>query len=116
MRTEFEFIQHIKKSYSLNRVGDDCAVLPKDGGTELVVTTDMLVEDVDFRLDWTPPELLGWKALAVSLSDIAATGGEPKWSLVSLAVPERIWSTNFLDRFYEGWLTLAKQHGVELVG
>jgi len=72
---EFEFIDNIKSKYSLKQLGDDCAVLPKDGQTDQLVTADMLVEDVDFRLEWTKPEFLGHKALAVSLSDIAAMGG-----------------------------------------
>ena len=116
MRSEFEFIQHIKSKYSLSRVGDDCAVLPKDDETDLLVTADMLVEDIDFRLDWTTPEFLGHKALAVSLSDVAAMGGTPKWAMLSLAVPENVWKTNFLDRFYDGWHRLAKKSSVELIG
>lgn len=116
MRSEFEFIRNIKKKHGLNRVGDDCAVLDKDPGTDLVVSADMLVEGVDFRLKWTTPELLGHKALAVSLSDIAAMGAAPKWALLSLAVPEKLWKGNFMDRFYDGWSKLAGEHGVELVG
>ena len=113
---EFEFIDNIKKIYGLRLVGDDCAVLPKDGETDLLITADMLVEDVDFRLDWTSAELLGHKALAVSLSDIAAMGGEPIWALLSVGVPESLWNVNFLDRFYEGWHELASVHGVTLAG
>lgn len=114
--TEFEFIRSIKKKYGLNRVGDDCAVLPKDSKTDLVVTVDLLVEDIDFHLDWTTPELLGHKALTVSLSDIAAMGGTPKWAMLSIGVPEILWRGNFLDRFYDGWHTNARKSGVELVG
>lgn len=116
MRTEFEFIRNIKEKYGLKRLGDDCAVLPKNSQTDLVVTADMLVEDIDFRLTWTMPELLGAKALAVSLSDIAAMGATPKWAMLSIAVPKQIWNTGFVDKFYEGWTTLAKHHEVELVG
>ena len=72
MKGEFEFIHYIKKSFGLRAIGDDCAVLPKDESNDLVVTADLLVEDVDFRLDWTKPEDLGYKSLSVSLSDIAA--------------------------------------------
>jgi thiamine-monophosphate kinase len=116
MGSEFEFINHIKKKYGLQRIGDDCSVLPKDDQTDLVVTADMLVEDIDFRLDWTKPEFLGHKSLAVSLSDIAAMGGEPKWAMLSVGVPENIWSTDFLDRYYEGWFGLARTYSVELIG
>ena len=116
MRTEFEFIRNIKEKYGLKRVGDDCAVLPKDSMTDLVVTGDMLVEDIDFRLTWTTAELIGGKALAVSLSDIAAMGATPKWAMLSIAIPKRIWNSSFVDKFYEGWTALAKHHDVELIG
>ncbi|HUR97912.1 MAG TPA: thiamine-phosphate kinase [Pyrinomonadaceae bacterium] len=116
MRSEFEFIRNIKDKYGLRHVGDDCAVLPKDSKTDCVVTADMLVEDIDFRIEWTTPQLLGVKALAVSLSDIAAMGATPKWAMLTIGVPERIWNTDFLDKFYEGWTTLAKHHDVPLIG
>ncbi|MBA2335117.1 MAG: thiamine-phosphate kinase [Pyrinomonadaceae bacterium] len=116
MRSEFDFINNLKSKYSLGLIGDDCAVLPKNGKTDLVVTADLLVEDIDFRLDWTTPEFLGHKALAVSLSDIAAMGASPVWAMLSIGVPENVWKTDFIDRFYEGWFTLAKEFDVELVG
>jgi thiamine-monophosphate kinase len=116
MRSEFEFIQNIKKKYSLYHIGDDCAVLPKDDKTDLLITSDMLIEDVDFRLEWTTPEFLGHKALAVSLSDIAAMGGEPKFAMLSIGVSENLWKTDFVNRFYEGWHELAKQFEVDLIG
>lgn len=116
MKSEFDFIDNIKKKYGLARVGDDCAVLPKSAETDLVVTADMLVEDIDFRLDWTTPEMVGHKALAVSLSDIAAMGGEPQWAMLSIAIPESVWPSDFLNRFYDGWHELASEFNVELVG
>ena len=70
MKGEFDFIRYIKKSFGLRAVGDDCAILPKDDRSDLLVTADLLVENIDFRLEWTMPEDLGRKALAVSLSDI----------------------------------------------
>ena len=116
MVSEFQFIENLKSKYSLDKIGDDCAVLPKDAKTDLLLTADMLVEDIDFRLEWTTPEFLGHKALAVSLSDIAAMGGEPKWAMLSIGVPENLWNTAFIDRFYEGWFAIANEFGVELVG
>lgn len=116
MRSESEFIQNIKTRYSLRLVGDDCALLPKSDAIDLLITSDMLVEDIDFRLTWTKPEFLGHKALAVSLSDIAAMGGEPRWAMLSIGVSEKLWKTDFLDRFYEGWHKLARKFGVELIG
>jgi thiamine-monophosphate kinase len=106
----------LKSCYALAHVGDDCAVLPKDDKTDLLITTDLLIEDIDFRLEWTTPEFLGHKALAVSLSDIAAMGAAPQWALLSIGVSEDLWNTAFVDRFYEGWHQLARKHGVELVG
>ncbi len=116
MKDEFDFIHSLKSKYSLKRIGDDCAVLPKDDRTDLVITADMLVEDIDFRLDWTTPEFLGHKSLAVSLSDIAAMGATPKWAMLSIGIPESLWNTGFLDRFYAGFHALAEQHGVEIIG
>src|SRR6476646_949269 len=116
MRSEFQFINDVKWRYNLRKVGDDCAVLPKDDKADLLITSDMLVENVDFRLDWATPEQIGHKALAVSLSDIAAMGGSPKQAMLSIAIVENLWKGDFLDRFYEGWHHLAHQCGVELIG
>jgi thiamine-monophosphate kinase len=116
MTGEFDFIRYIKKSFALKVIGDDCAILPKDGRSDLIVTADLLVEDVDFRLDWTRPEDLGHKALAVSLSDIAAMGGTPVWAMLTIGVPGKLWETDFVKRFYEGWNDLAAGFKVELVG
>ena len=116
MKTEFEFISQLKKKYSLTKIGDDCAVLPKDSHRDLVITTDLLVENIDFKLDWSKPEFIGHKALAVSLSDVAAMGAKPVWSMVSIGVPEAVWKTDFVDKFYDGYLRLASKFDVELVG
>src|SRR5688572_5961364 len=113
---EFDFINNIKKKYSLGLIGDDCAVLPKDGENDLLVTSDMLVEGIDFRLDWTNARMLGHKALAVSLSDIAAMGARAAWALLSIGVPADLWSGPFLDEFYAGWHELAQIHSVEMAG
>jgi len=116
MRSEFQFINDMKSRYDLRRVGDDCAVLPKDDKTDLLITSDMLVEEVDFRLDWSNPEQIGHKCLAVSLSDIAAMGGTARFAMLSIAVVENLWKGDLLDRFYEGWNLLAAEFGVELIG
>ena len=113
---EFQFLDRLNSRYSLDRTGDDCAVLPFGSEQDLLLTADMLVEDIDFRLDWTTPEFLGHKALAVSLSDIAAVGGTAIWSMLSIGLPEITWESDFLDRFYEGWFELAARFNVELVG
>lgn len=97
-------------------IGDDAAVFRNTAGKDTVITADLLVEDIDFRRTTTPPYLLGHKALAVSLSDIAAMGSRPLWSLVSIGVPEDVWQTDFVDRFYDGLLNLAHRYGVQLIG
>ena len=97
-------------------IGDDAAVISQLAGRALVVTTDLLAEGIDFYRDATPPRLLGHKALAVSLSDIAAMGARPLWSLVSIGLPEDVWNGSFKDAFFEGYLALADQYGVSLAG
>lgn len=116
MKSEFEFIKTIQNKFGLQKIGDDCAVLPKDFETDSVITTDLLIEDIDFRLEWSKPEFIGHKALAVSLSDVAAMGAKPVWSMISIGIPENIWNTEFVERFYEGYFSLAKKFNVELVG
>jgi thiamine-monophosphate kinase len=116
VNTEFELLHKLKVKHSLNLIGDDCAVLPKDAVTDLVITADLLIQDIDFRLEWTAPELLGHKVLAVSLSDIAAMGGTPIWALMSIGVPPVLWENGFVERLFDGWHRLAAKYGVELVG
>lgn len=116
MKTEFEFIETIRRKYNLSKIGDDCAVLPKDSKTDLVITTDLLIEDVDFRLKWTKPEFLGHKSLAVSLSDVAAMGAKPVWAMISIGVPKEIWKTDFVEKFYDGYMHHAKKFDVEIIG
>lgn len=116
MMSEFDLINKIRATSVLSKIGDDCAVLPKDSRTDLVITTDLLVEDIDFRFSWTKPEFLGHKALAVSLSDVAAMGAKPVWAMLSIGIPEAVWKTDFVEKFYDGWFELAKQFDIELVG
>jgi thiamine-monophosphate kinase len=120
MKDEFEFIRALREragaSSSVTGIGDDAAVIQTSGGKETVITTDLLIEDVDFRRISVPPYLLGHKALAVSLSDIAAMGARPRWSLISLGVPPDVWQTDFTDRFYSGLFELANRYGVQLIG
>jgi thiamine-monophosphate kinase len=96
-------------------IGDDCAVLEPEPGTALLATTDLLLEDVHFRRRWAEPADIGWKSLAVNLSDIAAMGGRPRWALVALACPEGT-GTGEITAFYEGMLALARTHDVAIVG
>lgn len=116
MPKEFEFINKIRQQYSLDKIGDDCAVLPKNKTHDMLITSDLIVEDIDFRRSWMIPEFLGHKALAVSISDIAAMGGKPLYSMLSIGIPEDVWTTDFVDEFYEGYFKLARPFGVELIG
>jgi thiamine-monophosphate kinase len=121
---EFDFIRKIRvlaqeqvaSSGLVRGIGDDAAALKSFVGTDIVVSTDLLIEDVDFHRDATHPNLLGHKALAVSLSDIAAMGARPRWALMSIGVPNDVWKAEFLDRFYEGFFQLAARYGVGLIG
>ena len=122
-RSEFDFINELRQrvgpaaSQSLIAgIGDDAAVVRGTAGKETVITADLLVEDIDFRRTTTPPYLLGQKALAVSLSDIAAMGARPLWSLISIGVSDDIWQTDFVDRLYDGLFDLASRYGVQLIG
>jgi len=121
-KSEFDFIEALRQRVGASGhslvagIGDDAAVLRGTPGKETVITADLLVEDIDFRRTTTPPYLLGHKALAVSLSDIAAMGARPLWSMVSIGVPEDVWQTDFVERLYDGLLDLASRYGVQLIG
>jgi thiamine-monophosphate kinase len=96
-------------------IGDDCAVLEPRAGAHLLATTDLLIEDVHFRRRWAEPADIGWKSIAVNLSDIAAMGGRPRWALVALACPDET-GVEEIEAFYEGALALARTHEVAIVG
>ena len=94
-------------------IGDDAALLQVPPGRQLVVTADTLNAGVHFP-ELTTPADLGWKALAVNLSDLAAMGATPAWCTLSLSLPEA--DGNWIDDFLDGFLELAGQHAVALVG
>jgi thiamine-monophosphate kinase len=96
-------------------IGDDAAVTAPSPGMQLLTSTDMLLEGVHFRSSWHAPYLLGRKSLAVNISDIAAMGGIPRWATLSLAVPADL-SLDIIDEFTRGFLALAAEHGVTLIG
>lgn len=99
----------------LKAIGDDTSVTVQKGGRVLLATTDILIEDTHFRASLTTPYLLGRKSLAISLSDIAAMGGEPLFFLVSVGLPATL-EKEFLDGLYKGISESAKDHGAVLVG
>lgn len=115
---EFGLIEKIRSMFKKGEdvevgIGDDTAVL-NFGGKKLLATCDMLVEEIHF-LPWVDPEDLGWKALAVSLSDIASMGGKPLFALLSLSLPSHL-ENEWLERFLRGWKELGELFDVSLVG
>ncbi len=96
-------------------IGDDAAVWRPPAGERVVVTTDTLIEDIHFRLDWTDWRSLGHKMLAVNLSDLAAMGAEPRIAVVSLGLTgaERV---DDLVALYEGAGEIARQTGTAIAG
>ena len=113
---EFGLIQRFRKliktdSSVIKGAGDDCAVLRFNKDKYLLFTCDMLAEGVDF----TPrdsPYLIGRKAIAVSISDIAACAGLPRYCLVSLATPKNT-PLEFVDRLFKGMLDIAKKYNIK---
>jgi len=115
---EFELIERIRlrvasRADVLLGIGDDAALLRVPEGHDLVVATDTLNAGVHFPHD-TVPSAIGWKALAVNLSDLAAMAARPAWCTLSLSLPHA--DEAWLDGFVEGFLRLAAQHGIALVG
>lgn len=115
---EFDLIERIKRRAGsrtdvLLGIGDDAALLQPPAGQLLAVSADVLNEDVHFRASDAPFDI-GWKALAVNLSDLAAMGAQPAWALLTLGLPNA--DASWLDRFIDGFMTLATGHGLALVG
>lgn len=117
---EFGLIDHISKKFSLTNktslkgIGDDAAVI--QGGDDVVLlSTDMLVEGIHFDLSYTPLTHLGYKAVAVNVSDIAAMNGKAEQVTVSIAISNRF-SFEAVDALYEGIKAACKNYNVDLVG
>ena len=117
---EFKLIEHLTKNFelrnaaSLKGIGDDAAVI--DNTNKLtVVTTDMLVEGIHFDMMYTPLQHLGYKAIAVNVSDLYAMNAEPKQVTVSLAISNRF-SVEALEELYEGIYHACEYYGVDLIG
>lgn len=96
-------------------IGDDAAVLIPEKDKLQLVSTDMLIEGVHFDLSFITPFELGYKALAVNLSDIAAMGGYPKQVVVAVAIPKQL-SAEWLVELYRGMKSIAKDFSVNIVG
>lgn len=118
---EFGFIDriaplgNIRAEGVVKGIGDDCAVISVGGPNYLLVTTDLLIERVHFLKQWAPPELIGARALAANLSDIAACGGTPLDAFISIAIPDEI-EVEWLDGLYRGMAQMARAYSVNLLG
>lgn len=116
---EFQLIRHYFSGLTANGegvvlgIGDDAALLTVPAGQQLVVTTDTLIAGRHFPPS-TRPFDVGWKALAVNLSDLAAMGAAPRWFTLALTLPAA--DADWLAGFSEGLKALADLHGVALVG
>ncbi|MCX6917538.1 MAG: thiamine-phosphate kinase, partial [Verrucomicrobia bacterium] len=116
MPSEFELIARYftrPTTHTLLGAGDDGAIVQPSPGMELVVSTDMLVAGTHFLAD-TDPEALGWKTLAVNISDIAAMGARPRWALLAAALPtaDEAW----IAAYASGFFACASAFGVDLIG
>jgi len=116
---EFGLIERIKKlirtdTSVIKGSGDDCAVLKLDKNHYQLFTCDMIVQDTDFTLK-DNPYLIGRKAIAVSISDIAACAGLPRYCLVALGIPKNT-SVELIDKLFKGMLSLTKKYSINLVG
>jgi thiamine-monophosphate kinase len=94
-------------------VGDDGAIVRPTPGMELVVSTDMLVAGTHF-LPNAEPEDLGWKVLAVNVSDIAAMGAQPRWALLAAALPAA--TESWIEKFARGFFACADEFGIDVIG
>lgn len=135
---EFDWIARLHKAFpqasgEILGMGDDCAVLPFSAlsrnptDEELLVSTDLLTEGVHFRLEDITPWQLGWKSLAVNISDIAAMGGVPKGFFLSIAFPgpnvvkegidrRLLLDEAWMDEYIRGLKDIAGKYGVQLLG
>ncbi len=116
---EFGLIEKIKQTTSIPDgvigIGDDCAILPQDTLMETLVSTDMLVEGSHFLRSDVKPKQLGWKSAAVNISDIAAMGGKPLATFLSIALPPDL-ESEWIDDFISGYSECCTKYGATLLG
>jgi len=117
---EFGLIKELSKylrgdSGVIKGIGDDAAVIRHAGNRYLLFTTDMLIEGVHFKIPDATPFLIGRKALAVNISDIAAMGGRPRYAVVAIGVPPAF-SVSFARELFRGIRALAVKFGVSVIG
>lgn len=116
MPSEFSLIaRHFTRPtrHTVLGVGDDAAIVRPSPGMELVAATDMLTAGVHFLAD-TDPESLGWKTLAVNVSDIAAMGAQPRWAMLAAALPDA--DDDWIAAFAAGFFACADRYGIDVIG
>lgn len=115
---EFGLIDYIKNNFSVPEnyigIGDDCAIVPPSLD-EMIFSTDLLMEGVHFLREESSPEDIGWKAVAVNLSDIAAMGGTPVATFLSIALPKNA-QGEWAEKFISGYTEISKLYNVPLLG
>ncbi len=107
--------RHTNRRSLVRGIGDDCAVLKPPADSELLITTDLCIEDVHFRPQWHPAASVGHRCLTRGLSDIAAMGGEPLACFLSLGLPQHL-PQSWINQFLKGLLRLADEFKVPLAG
>jgi thiamine-monophosphate kinase len=121
IESEFSLIKRIrgiigkKGNNVVLGIGDDTAVLEQASDKYLLFTCDSLVENIHFSLNYATPQDLGWKALAVNVSDIAAMGGFPRYAIVSLTLNKKI-NEEWVKTLYKGFREFIKEYPLSLVG
>lgn len=108
-------LQRPAPAYLVRDIGDDCAVLRPGADLDLLVTTDTQEEGVHFRRDWSTPQDIGWRALAVNVSDIAAMGGQPLGAVIALSLPATL-EVAFVEALYDGLQALATAYDCPIIG
>ena len=116
---EFGLIGRIRERFrapeGVTGIGDDCAVIPQRSGRDTLVSTDMLIEGTHFLRADIPPYALGWKSAAVNISDIAAMGGSPTATFLSVALPAGL-EAGWMEAFLRGYAELSERFGAALLG
>ena len=119
---EFQLIDRIRNLFDTEMpsgvlgIGDDCAIVPREVvDREILITSDLLVEGTHFRLETTSAEDLGYKTLAVNVSDVSAMGGRPQFAFLSLVLPPSLEWT-WVESFLKGFRAMGMESGVCLLG
>lgn len=121
LANEFDWIKSVSPGKHFHRtvetgIGDDAAVTAPEAGFNIVTTVDTMVEGIHFTRETMPLEAIGYKALAVNVSDLAAMGSEPLYYLVAIAVPKTGWTQEETSAIYSGMDALASQLHMDLIG